>query len=337
MLKDQKLEVAKPTDDDAIRKLENAIQFGTALLIEDVDPEHLDTSLLLLLSAISGHHISSLSPSRSTSVKKDQLLVRVGDTLFACGEGFRLFITTQHPNPRFPPEATARATLVDFTLSAEALEEQLLSVGVARIHAEVEEQKHHLNAETVAHTQKLTEVEDLMLDALSHAGARFLEDEGLVQSLSRAKTTARDLTQQLAEVEQTTRKLNALRSAYLPLASRAVLLFFVISDLHRLDPMYHFSLSSFTHLFEKAITDELQRCAEREGWDLDLPLDPALVPQEDLISHFTYVIYASVAQSLLEAHKQVFAFVLCARLLEQKGVLPASHFQFMITGMQKFL
>jgi dynein heavy chain len=333
LLKDQKLAITKATDEDLLRKLENAIQFGTPLLLENVIPEQMDSSILSLLASTAAHHISSLSPSHGKG--KAQHLVRVGDTLFACAEGFRLFITTQHPNPHFGPDATARATLIDFTLSAEGLEEQLLSVGVARIHAEIEAQKERLATQAIAHTQKLTEVEDHMLDVLSSAGARFLEDEGLVQSLNRAKAIARDLTQQLEEVELTTRKLNTLRSVYLPLASRAVLLFFVLSDLHRLDPMYHYSLSFFTYLFEHAITDELTRCAEREGWDLDLPLNPAQVPLADLVAHFTYVVYANVTQSLMDAHKQVFAFVLCARLLIEKGEIPSSHWHFMLTGMEK--
>ena len=295
-------------------------------------PEQLDSRVISLLSSTSAHHISSLASRPATSTNT-QLLVRVGDNLFACAEGFRMFITTQHPTPCFGPDSTARATLVDFTLSPEGLEEQLLSVGVARIHAEVEAQKERLASQAVTHTRKLKEVEDLMLDALTSAGARFLEDEELIQSLARAKVTACELTQQLAEVEQTTRKINTLRSLYLPLASRAVLLFFIVTDLHRLEPMYHYSLSSFTHVFEQSITDELHRWAEREGWDLDLPLNPAQVPLAHLVSRFTHAVYTIVTQSLMEAHKQVFGLVVCARLLVQKGEIPLSHWQFLLTGM----
>lgn len=332
MLQDSKLSIAKATDEDLLRKLENAIQFGTPVLLEDVVAENLNPAVLSLLASISSHHISSLSPSTSPTATA-QHLVRVGDTLFACAEGFRLYITTQHPHPHFPPDATARATLIDFTLTPEGLEEQLLGLGVARIHAEVEAQRERLATQAHAHTQKLIEVEDKMLLSLTSAGVRFLEDDALVQSLAKAKASAKDLTQQLAEVAQNTRKINALRAIYIPLASRGVALFFLLADLHRLDPMYHYSLSYFTHLFQQSIDEELKRCAEREGWDLDLALNPSQVPLDDIISHFTYVVYVNISQSLMEKHKQLFGFVVCARLLLQGGELLPAHWHFMLTGI----
>lgn len=331
LLLQNKLTITKPNDEDLLRKLENAIQFGTPILLEDVVAENLNPAVLSLLASISSHHIASLSPSPALASAKH--LVRVGDTLFACAEGFRLYITTQHPFPHFPPDATARGTLIDFTLTPEGLEEQLLGLGVARIHAEVEAQRERFATQAHAHTQKLIEVEDKMLMSLTSAGVRFLEDDALVQSLAKSKASARELTQQLAEVAQNTRKLNALRAVYLPLASRGVTLFFILADLHRLDPMYHYSLSYFTYLFQHSIDEEIRRCAEREGWDLDLPLNPSQVPLDDLISHFTFVVYTNISQSLMENHKQLFGFVVCSRLLLQTNELLPSHWQFMLTGM----
>ena len=81
------------------------------------------------------------------------LKVRVGDSEFDVQPGFRLYLTTKMANPHFSPEHFARSTVIDFTVMAGGLEDQLLdSVMVIERH-ELEEQRRSLVQEIAANKQ----------------------------------------------------------------------------------------------------------------------------------------------------------------------------------------
>lgn len=53
----------------------------------------------------------------------------------------------------------------------------------------------------------------------------------------------------LEVAEVTARKIESASSAYKPCAERASLLYFILIELVAIDPMYQFSLESYTELF----------------------------------------------------------------------------------------
>lgn len=57
----------------------------------------------------------------------------------------------------------------------------------------------------------------------------------------------------LAVAEATARELDAAAGGYRPAAARAEALFFVLSDLAALDPMYRFSLDEYSRLFASSL------------------------------------------------------------------------------------
>eukprot|EP00966_Prymnesium_polylepis_P333337 7388810-Prymnesium_polylepis.1 len=77
---------------------------------------------------------------------------------------------------------------------------------------------------------------------LSHAEGSLLDDEELVLTLQSSKTTSAEVTSQLIISEQTEKKIDAAREGYRPTAYRASILYFLLADLARVDPMYQFSL-----------------------------------------------------------------------------------------------
>ena len=45
-----------------------------------------------------------------------QLVLKLGDTLIPYASGFRLYITTKLPNPRYTPEVSVKVQIVNFAL-----------------------------------------------------------------------------------------------------------------------------------------------------------------------------------------------------------------------------
>lgn len=51
------------------------------------------------------------------------------------------------------------------------------------------------------------------------------------------------------------KRIDDTREAYRPCGKQASILFFVLNDLNKIDPMYQFSLEWYKRLFQKSIDD----------------------------------------------------------------------------------
>eukprot|EP00899_Mesostigma_viride_P002516 jgi/Mesvir1/12265/Mv00478-RA.2 len=124
------LEVVKLSDSDFLRKLENCVQFGLPVLLENVG-EELDPTLEPLLL-------------KSTYKQGTSLMIRLGDSDIPYDENFRFYITTKLRNPHYLPEISVKVTLLNFMITPEGLEDQLLGIVVAKERPDLEEEKTQL-------------------------------------------------------------------------------------------------------------------------------------------------------------------------------------------------
>jgi dynein heavy chain len=152
---------------------------------------------------------------------------------------------------------------VNFSVTEQGLEAQLLGTVVRQERRELEEQKDELVIKMAEGKRRLVELEDRILHLLNTAQGSLLEDEQLVNALQSSKETAEEIKQQLTISEQTEIKIDHARQAFSPCSLRAATLFFGLNDLSLVDPMYQFSLESYIELFnlsiEKSIkSDDLQ-------------------------------------------------------------------------------
>ena len=106
---------------------------------------------------------------------------------------------------------------------------------------------------TLLWLRQLKEIEDKILEVLSSSEGNILEDETAIEVLSSSKTLANEISEKQAVAEATEVKIDEARLGYKPIAIHSSILFFSITDLANIEPMYQYSLAWFVNLFVNSI------------------------------------------------------------------------------------
>ncbi|XP_064890245.1 dynein axonemal heavy chain 17 isoform X3 [Columba livia] len=281
--------------------IERAVAEGQTLLIEDVG-ETMEPVLDHLLG-------------RNT-IKKGRY-IKIGDKEVEYHPRFRLILHTKYFNPHYKPEVQAQCTLINFLVTREGLEDQLLAAVVAKERPDLETLKANLTKSQNEFKIKLKELEDSLLARLSAAGGEFLEDTALVENLETTKRTAIEIEEKVKEAKVTEVQINVARENYRPAAERASLLYFILSDLNKINPIYQFSLKAFSAVFEKAI----QHSA---------PSDDIQQRVINLTDEITYSVYTYTARGLFEADKLIFLAQVTFQVLTLKKEVNPVELDFLL-------
>lgn len=145
--------------------------------------------------------------------------------------------------------------------------------------------------------RKLKEIEDEILQVLSASEGNILEDEGAVNILQSSKLLSDEISEKQKAASETEAQIDEARSGYKPVAHHASLLYFCVTDMGNIDPMYQYSLGWFADLFVKAILDSQQ------SDDLEMRL-------QLLNDYFTFLLYQNVCRSETRA-TEIQSAVLC--------------------------
>ena len=105
--------------------IEQAVSNGDCLLLENIE-ESVDAVLDPLLG-------------RNT-IKKGKF-IKIGDKEVEYHPKFRLILQTKLANPHYKPEMQAQTTLINFTVTRDGLEDQLLAEVVATERPDLEKTK----------------------------------------------------------------------------------------------------------------------------------------------------------------------------------------------------
>ncbi|XP_054656624.1 dynein axonemal heavy chain 2 [Dunckerocampus dactyliophorus] len=290
---------------DYLLILENAIQFGNPVLLQNVQ-EDLDPSLNPVLN-------------KSLTRIGGRLLLKLGDKELEYSPEFRFYITTKLSNPHYTPEISTKTTIVNFAVKEQGLEAQLLGIVVRKERPDLEEQKDNLVMSIASGKRRLQELEDEILRLLNEASGSLLDDVQLVNTLQTSKVTASEVSEQLETSEVTEIKIDTAREAYRACAQRASILFFILNDMGRIDPMYQFSLDAYINLFNLSI----------EKSKSSLKLEERIINLNDF---HTYAVYKYACRGLFEMHKLLFSFQMCAKILEVAGTLNMVEYSFFLRG-----
>lgn len=290
---------------DLIRQIENAIQFGNPVVLQDV-LEAIDPTLEPLLA-------------KSFIKRGNQTLVKLGDKEVDFNFEFRLYITTKLSNPHYTPEISTKVALVNFIVKEQGLEAQLLNTVVKSERPDLDKQKNDLVVKVAQGKRTQVELEDQILYMLSTATGSLLDNVELINTLDQSKTTWEEVNESLKVAEETSKKIEAASQQYRPCSVRAAVLYFVLNDLAGIDPMYQFSLDAYNSLFLQSIA--------KSGRSEDL--------QERIKSlneFHTYAVYKYTSRGLFERHKLLLSLQMCVRILQTANQVNNEEYQFFLKG-----
>ncbi|XP_021550173.1 LOW QUALITY PROTEIN: dynein axonemal heavy chain 9 [Neomonachus schauinslandi] len=284
-----------------LQTLERALEAGDVVLIEN-----LEESVDPVLGPLLGREI----------IKKGRF-IKIGDKECEYNPRFRLILHTKLANPHYQPELQAQATLINFTVTRDGLEDQLLAAVVSMERPDLEQLKSDLTKQQNGFKITLKTLEDNLLSRLSSASGNFLGDTALVENLETTKQTATEVEKKVQEAKVMEVKINEAREHYRPAAARASLLYFIMNDLSKIHPMYQFSLKAFSIVFQKAV----EKAAPDESLKEHVT---------NLIDSITFSVYQYTTRGLFECDKLTYLAQLTFQILLMNGEVDAAELDFLL-------
>ncbi|XP_061847983.1 dynein axonemal heavy chain 3 [Colius striatus] len=305
MEKTNRLSVIKLSDTHYVRTLENAIQLGTPVLLEDIG-EELDAFIEPILLKL-------------TFKQQGVEYMKLGENIIEYSRDFRFYITTRLRNPHYLPEVAVKVCLLNFMITPLGLQDQLLGIVAAEEKPELEEKKNKLIIESAANKKQLKEIEDKILEILSHSEGNILEDETAINILSSSKELSEEISEKQKISSATEMQIDSTRMGYKPVAVHSAVVFFCISDLANIEPMYQYSLIWFINLYVQSIAKS------KKSEDLEERI-------KNITEHFTISIYNNVCRSLFEKDKLLFSLLLTVGIMKGKDQIDDEVWRFLLTG-----
>nr|CAD7589258.1 unnamed protein product [Timema genevievae] len=179
MEKLRNLKVIKFSDSDYMKVIEQSVEAGTPVLLENVG-EELEPPLEPLLA-------------KQIYKQGNTFYINLGDNTVEYKPEFRFYMTSKMRNPHFLPEVFNSVTIVNFALTIEGLEDQLLGIVVAKERPDLEDKRQELIVQSAANEKMLKQVEDSILITLSGTEGNILENESAIEVLDSSKVRMRVL------------------------------------------------------------------------------------------------------------------------------------------------
>lgn len=188
----------------------------------------------------------------------------------------------------------------------------------------MEKQRNDLIVSINSDKQQLLNLEDKILKLLFSSEGNILDDEELVETLNESKETSLVIASRLIDTEKTEEVITLEREKYRPLAAKGAVLFFVVSSLSEIDPMYQVSLRYFSQIFCSVLEQQAPKMKFEERIQY-------------LFKEEVRSIYLNIGRGLFERHKAIYSFLLTTEIQKHDGKISDDEFDFLLRGGSKSL
>lgn len=300
-----KLAITNQASDSFLKIIENCLIFGQPLLIEDVLEDVNPVLEPILLKQI---------------VRQGAFnYISLNDNLVEYNSNFRLYMTTRLKYPSYSPEINLKVKLVNFVITPQGLQNQLLNIVSRKEMPDQEKAYEESKIQSIRSNKRLQEIEDKILAEFTNSKGDILEDESAVKILSSSKKIAREINEKQASRLETENAILKARRHFDPIAANATVLFFTINDMASLDPMYQYSLDWFVELFNQSIDQSEKSDNHNERI-------------RHVNDHFSYKIYNQMCRSIFERHKLLFSFLLAINLMKHHKEISNDEWLFFLAS-----
>jgi len=147
---------------------------------------------------------------KQTFKKGNTIYLKLGDQTIEYSPNFKFYITTKYRNPHYLPEISTKVTLINFMITYEGLNDQLLGILVKKERPELEQEKEKLIIESADNKRILFEIEEKILLVLS-GKKNILTDEEAIKVLTASKDKAIEINEKQQNAEITEKRIDTAR------------------------------------------------------------------------------------------------------------------------------
>lgn len=237
--------------------------------------------------------------------------INVSDQNMDYKDNFSLYFTSRLPNPHFSPELSAKATVIDFTVTLKGLEQQLLGKLIGMEMKSLEDTLAALEEDVTNNTKSLQLLDKQLLERLSNSQGNLLEDTELIEVLANTKAKAKEVEGKLREADERKVEINEKREQFRPVATRGSIMYFNMTDMTNVvNPitsqasgwMYNCSLLQFLEQFEISVkqSEKAQPTSKRV---------------DKIIHYLTYKVYRYMNRGLYERDKMLFKLLVTLKIM----------------------
>ncbi|RLN81155.1 hypothetical protein BBO99_00003937 [Phytophthora kernoviae] len=260
-------------------------------------------------------------------------------------------------------ELQAETTMINFAVTQQGLEDQLLALVVRKEWPKVAKVRTALIHQQNEFKIRIQTLEDRILSSLADAEGDVTENVQVITDLETTKATAQEIAIKAAKAKENEVQINELSAKYQSVASRGALLFFIMDGLHRMHSYYVYSLNAYVVIFQRGIDlvqsekDPARPPSSGGGGDLLLAdrvvennseqdLD-ALMKETDqqempsasqietrctqLKASITDVVFNYIRRGLFEKDKLTLATQLCFAILQSEKKIDAVDVRQLVT------
>ncbi|CCW66761.1 unnamed protein product [Phytomonas sp. Hart1] len=305
------LRVIQTTQKNWQHVLQTCIENGTPCLIESLS-EFIEPVLDGVLS-------------RQVFRKGGKQFIKLGASEVEYNPNFRLILQTKLGNPHYGPEVNAQTTLINFMVTEDGLEDQLLAVVVSQERPDLEKRRGALLRQMNIMTIELQQCEDGLLYELTNATGDILENITLIENLENTKKKTKEINASFTQAVTTQKDIAQNRLSYTDVAARGSLLFFQMDQLWRIDHMYQYSLETFMVVFNKGLAAATHP-ENKKNVDARVKL---------VTTSITESVFAYVSRGLFERHKLIFSSLLTFSILSASKLTNPIQLDFLLRGKKK--